>query len=84
LQLGRLVLDRSGFHPSLTLEQAPITNPFVGLSEDALIAKLESLLEQAKQQRDRNRALPPHRTRTRVRPADRRRNSDVAALPKRD
>lgn len=52
----QLVLDRSGFHPTLTVEQvAPPRNTFADLSEDELIEKLEAMLAAAKASRDEHR-----------------------------
>jgi hypothetical protein len=56
IRVGQLVLDRSGFHPSLTIEQAPPPNPFADFSEDQLIDRLEQLLAEATATRDRHRA----------------------------
>jgi hypothetical protein len=55
IKVGQLVLDRSGFHPSVTVEQAPKANPYDGLSEDELIERLERTLDVAKQARDERR-----------------------------
>ena len=44
----QLVLDRSGFHPTLAVEQVAPSNPFADLSEDDLIEHLETLLDSAK------------------------------------
>ena len=52
----QLVLDRSGFHPTLALEQAaPPDNPCADMTEDELIERLEKLLESAKATRDFHR-----------------------------
>jgi hypothetical protein len=61
----QLVLDRSGFHPTLTVEQAaPLQNEYDELTEDQLIERLEKMLEQTRASRDFHRAhgtalLPP-------------------------
>jgi hypothetical protein len=55
IKVGQLVLDRSGFHPSVTVEQAPKANPYDNLTEDELIERLERTLDVAKQARDERR-----------------------------
>ena len=45
IQVGRLVLDRAGFHPTLTVEQvAPPPNPHVELTDDGLLERAIVLL----------------------------------------
>jgi hypothetical protein len=51
----QLVLDRSGFHPTLTVEQAPPRNEYADLTEDELIERLEKLLESTRARRDFHR-----------------------------
>ncbi len=60
IRVGQLVLDRAGFHPTLTLEQAAPPNPYDCCSEDELIERLETLLEAARANRDfkRQRVQP--------------------------
>jgi hypothetical protein len=42
IRVGQLVLDRSGFHPTLTVEHAPpVVDKFEGLSDDELVAALD-------------------------------------------
>jgi len=55
LRAAQVVLDRTGFHPSMTLEVAP-KNPFEGLTEDELIDRLQRLLAAATRNRDLKRA----------------------------
>ena len=57
IRIGQLVLDRSGFHPTLTLEQAPPPNPFANVNEDDLIVQLEQLLETARENKRRHDAM---------------------------
>ena len=53
----QLVLDRSGFHPTLTLEQAaPAHNVYADLTEDQLIEKTEVMLKRMIESRDFHRA----------------------------
>lgn len=52
----QLVLDRSGFHPTIAVEAAQ-PNPYNELSEDELIEKLESMLATAKEKRDQRLAV---------------------------
>lgn len=58
----QLVLDRSGFHPSLTVEYAAPSDKYANLTIDELIEHLETMLEQTRAMRDaereRARALP--------------------------
>jgi hypothetical protein len=56
IRVGQLVLDRAGFHPTLTVEQAAPPNPFASLDEDAVIEKLQELLAAAIARRDVHRA----------------------------
>ncbi len=56
IRVGQLVLDRSGFHPTLTVEQAAPPNPYADFSEDELIEKLEAMLADARARRDMHRA----------------------------
>jgi hypothetical protein len=52
----QLVLDRSGFHPTLTLEQAaPPHNEYADCTDDELIEKLEKMLDSARANRDFHR-----------------------------
>ena len=52
----QLVLDRSGFHPTLALEQAqPPHNEYADLSEDELIECLEAMLADVRARRDVHR-----------------------------
>lgn len=52
----QLVLDRSGFHPTLTVEQvAAPRNEYEDLTDDQLTERLEALLKQCYQMRDFNR-----------------------------
>jgi hypothetical protein len=56
----QLVLDRAGFHPTLTVEHAAPPNPYKDFTEDELIERLEALLAAAVARRDlhRQHALP--------------------------
>jgi hypothetical protein len=56
IQVGRLVLDRAGFHPTLTVEQVAAPNQYADYSEDQLIARLEAMLADAIARRDHHRA----------------------------
>ena len=47
----QLVLDRSGFHPTLTVEQVAPPNEFADLTEDELIDTLEAMLVDARASR---------------------------------
>ena len=51
----QLVLDRSGFHPTLTVEQVapPALNGYEDLTDDEVIEKLERMLASARASRDR-------------------------------
>jgi hypothetical protein len=51
----QLVLDRSGFHPTLTVEHTPPPTSYEGASPDELVEKLEQMLADAKAQRDAQR-----------------------------
>jgi len=55
IRIGQLVLDRTGFHPSLNVIQTPAPNPFANLSEDELVERLEQLLTLARARRDTHR-----------------------------
>jgi hypothetical protein len=48
----QLVLDRSGFHPTLAVEQVAPRNEYEDFTEDQLIEKLETLLKQCYASRD--------------------------------
>jgi hypothetical protein len=52
----QLVLDRSGFHPTLTIEQAPPLDVYEDLTVDEVIEKLEGMLAGAIAMRDEERA----------------------------
>ena len=52
IKVGQLVLDRSGFHPTLTVEQAAPPNPYEGLTEDQIIERLEAMLTGLRARRD--------------------------------
>lgn len=53
----QLILDRSGFHPTLAVEQAaPPPDEHADETWDETIAHLEALLEQARKMRDAERA----------------------------
>ena len=52
IRVGQLVLDRSGFHPTLTVETVAPPNPFADMSEDELIETLEAMLVEARAFRD--------------------------------
>jgi len=59
IRAAQIVLDRAGFHPSLTIEHSGPPNKYVDLTVDELIAHLEAMLEQARAMRDaEQRALP--------------------------
>jgi hypothetical protein len=52
----QLVLDRSGFHPTLTIQQEqPPPDRYAGLSDDALVEEIQQLLDAAIEQRDLHR-----------------------------
>jgi hypothetical protein len=58
IAIGKLVLDRTGFHPSLTVEH--VTAPDDSLdtcTEDELVEKLEVMLADAKRLRDAKEQL---------------------------
>jgi hypothetical protein len=58
VQVGRIVLDRAGFHPTLAIEQGPPpSDPYADLSEDQIIERLEAVLVRAKAGRDYRRGL---------------------------
>ena len=44
IRVGQLVLDRAGFHPTLTVEHVPPPNAYEDLTVDDLIEKLEAML----------------------------------------
>ena len=52
IRVGQLVLDRTGFHPSVTIEQAAPPNAYADLDDDQLIAELEGMLADARASRD--------------------------------
>ena len=58
VQACRLVLDRSGFHPSVTVEHVEPRNEVEHASLDELIEHLEALLEETRAMRDAERVLP--------------------------
>lgn len=51
----QLVLDRSGFHPTLTVEHAEPADNYAGLTIDQTVEHLEALLGQARAMRDDER-----------------------------
>lgn len=51
----QIVLDRSGHHPTLTVEQVAPPDPYADYTEDQLIDRLEVLLAETKAQRDAHR-----------------------------
>ena len=51
----QLVLDRSGFHPTLNIVAEAAPNPFVHYSDDEIVAQLEQMLAAAVARRDRHR-----------------------------
>ncbi len=51
----QLVLDRSGFHPTLAVENAPAPNRLADLTNDELVERLETMLGQARALRDDQR-----------------------------
>lgn len=55
----QLVLDRSGFHPTLTVEHAAVPNPLADLTDDELIERIERMLERARALRDQPRHGEP-------------------------
>lgn len=62
LRIGQLVLDRSGFHPTLAVEHAPpaAPNPYESMTDDEIVTKLEQMLADAIRTRDgHHRRLPP-------------------------
>jgi hypothetical protein len=56
IRVGQLVLDRAGFHPTLTVEQVAPPNPYDDLTLDETIEKLEKMLADAITLRDAERA----------------------------
>lgn len=60
VRAAQIILDRTGHHPALTLEAGPAPNPYVDLTDDQLIEKLEAMLAEARNLRDadRQRSLP--------------------------
>ena len=60
VRAAQIILDRSGYHPRLTLEAGPAPNPYEDFTDDQLIEKLEAMLAQARDLRDadRQRSLP--------------------------
>lgn len=54
----QLVLDRSGFHPSVTVQHVEAPDPYADLSIDELIEKLEAMLDHTRAMRDADRAQP--------------------------
>jgi hypothetical protein len=59
IRIGQLVLDRSGFHPTLTVEQAaPPHNEYTDATEDELIERLETMLESVRASRDLKNQQP--------------------------
>ena len=55
LRAAQLVLDRAGYHPSVTVVQAAPPDEYENLNEDELIERLETLLEKTKAARDARR-----------------------------
>jgi hypothetical protein len=51
----QLVLDRSGFHPTLTVEHSAAPDKYSGLTIDEFIEKIETTLDQARALRDEQR-----------------------------
>jgi len=59
IRAAQIVLDRAGFHPSITVQHVEPANKYADLTVDELIAHLEAMLEQARAMRDaEQRALP--------------------------
>ena len=56
IRIGQLVLDRAGFHPTLTVQHEEAPNEFDHLTIDQTIAELERLLAAAVDIRDNQRA----------------------------
>jgi hypothetical protein len=56
VRAAQIVLDRTGHHPTLTIQQAEAPNPYADISDDDLVAKLEEMLADAKAKRDEHRA----------------------------
>lgn len=56
IRVGQLVLDRAGFHPTLTVEHAPPPDKYDDATIDETIERLETLLAQARAIRDAERA----------------------------
>jgi hypothetical protein len=54
IRIGQLVLDRSGFHPTLAVERVapPPEPPYEDFTDDQLIEKLEAMLAEAIAERD--------------------------------
>lgn len=57
VRAAQVVLDRAGLHPSLTVEVQPAASPLEHLTTDELVARLEAMLEHARQVRDKEREL---------------------------
>jgi hypothetical protein len=55
LRAAQLVLDRTGFHPTMQVE-VRASNPFADLSEDELIERLQDVLAEAVRNRELRRA----------------------------
>lgn len=55
VRAAQIILDRSGHHPTLTLEAGPAPNPYEDLTDDQLIEKLEVMLAEARDLRDADR-----------------------------
>jgi hypothetical protein len=52
----QIVLDRSGFHPTLAVEHVEAPDPYADLTMDEMIERLETMLEQMRAMRDADRA----------------------------
>ena len=55
----QLVLDRSGFHPSLTVQHVEAPDKFEGMNIDQVIEYLEAMLDNARDIRAAERAVLP-------------------------
>lgn len=60
VRAAQIILDRTGHHPTLTLEAVPAPNPYRDLTTDQLVEKLEVMLAEARNMRDAElqRSLP--------------------------
>ena len=57
IRAAQIVLDRCGYHPTVSIVRAEAPNPFEDFTVDETVAELERLLDTAKAMRDRQQQL---------------------------